>query len=169
MKYYTPELEEFHVGFEYEEYSQGYQYDVKLLTEKPDIQLRILSEPELVTDWVKRVYKLDSFVTEIDGEISTYIPEVRVKYLDEQDIKDLGWELQGESPSPYTGRPLKTFKITKEIGFNTGSDYFLETTDSIKIMITIFEYSSYSGGKEEMSFTIKNKSELRKLMKQLGI
>lgn len=150
MKYYQPELEEFHVGFEYE------------IFEDWDIQ------PEKT--WHSQIYGSHGINPENMGYVSpNVLKDIRVKYLDEQDIKDLGWELQGETPSPYTGKPLKTFKITKQVGFNTGSDYYLETTDSNKIMITIFEYSSYGGGKEEMSFTIKNKSELKKLMKQLGI
>lgn len=148
MTYYTPELTEFHPGFEFEEFNPT----------EDDIRESI---------WDKRIcWKNDyEYLWDSDADYSNY----RVKYLDEQDIKESGWILQGDSPSPFTGRPLKTFKITKEIGFNTGSDYFLETTDSDKIVITIFEYSSYGGGKEEMSFRIKNKNELQRLMTQLGI
>lgn len=144
MKYYTPELEEFHVGFEYEFYHPS----------KSWITCRF-GEPD---DW-----SLQDIQDEIEEQ------KVRVKYLDEQDIKDLGWELQGETPSPYTGKPIKTFKINNEIGFNTGSDYYLVLTENNRIEITVFEYSSYGGDKGNLFFTIKNKSELRKLMKQLGI
>ena len=159
MKYYTPELEEFHVGFEYDFLEQHGSPNEKWIS-------KVLTE---ISDGEDDMYLGDTLHA-IEKYERVYLRNaVRVKYLDEQDIKDLGWELQGETPSPYTGKPLKTFKIKKEIGFNTGSDYYLETTDSNKIMITIFEYSSYGGGKEEMSFTIKNKSELKKLMKQLGI
>lgn len=169
MKYYQPELEEFHLGFEYEEYSQGYQYDVKLLTENPEVQLQILSEPQLTEGWVKRIYNQDDFIILEDGEISTYVPEVRVKHLDEQDIQDLGWKVAGESKSPFTDMIYTTFKITNEVGFNTGSDYYLVLTENNRIEITVFEYSSYGGDKGNLFFNIKNKSELRKLMKHLGI
>lgn len=149
MKYYTPELEEFHVGFEYEEYSQGYQYDVKLMAEHPEVQLQILSEPELVTDWVKRVYELDSFISLIDGEITTYIPEVRVKYLDEQDIKDLGFE------SVWSDIDTLTF----------AKDHIVITwwKDSTHIRI------NYTTGWQLFDGQLKNKNEFHKVLTQLGI
>lgn len=169
MNYYTPELEEFHIGFEYEAYEEGYEYKVKLVKEQPEIELQVLSEPVQVVGWVKHTYQLDDFITLIDGEISTYVPEVRVKYLDEQDIKDLGWKIVGDSPSPFTGKSLMTYKIVNEVGFNTGKDCYLVTTDTNQIEISIFEYSSYGGSESKLLFDIKNKSELKRLMKQLGI
>lgn len=149
MKYYTPELEEFFPGFEYEEYSQGYQYDVKVLTKEPEVQLQILSEPELVTDWVKRVYELQNFVTIIDGELSEYIPEIRVKYLDEQDIKDLGWQQDENYPTQY----------------------YLKDSDFTWTLVDFEDFINIETSSRHVNFnvTIKNKSELKRLMKQLGI
>ena len=148
--YYTPTIEEFHVGFEYE------------ILENWDTYIE--------SSWWPQVYGRNGSNPERLGFVSeSTLGNTRVKFLDEQDIKELGWLLQGETPSPFTGRLLKTFKITKVVGFNTGSDYYLETTDSSKIRITLFEYSSYGGGKGEVEVLVKNKSELKKLMSQLGI
>lgn len=170
MKYYTPELEEFHVGFEYEEYNQGYQYDVKLLTENPDIQLQILSEPELVTDWVKCVYELDNFISLIDGEISTYIPEVRVKYLDEQDIKDLGWEFTSTNGMVMWFHGKEEW-FGKEIPGSPLYKYWSYTlTFDSKYQSVKIECGTNNGDTDTFfEGIIKNKSELRKLMTQLGI
>ena len=146
MKYYTPELEEFFPGFEYEEYSQGYTYDVKLLS---STELQVLSEPVQTTEWIKRVYELQNFVTIIDGELSEYIPKVRVKYLDEQDIKDLGFE------SVWLEGDVQTFSKNNII-----VSWWINSTH-IRINYTT-EWQLFDG-------QIKNKNELRKLMKQLGI
>lgn len=146
MRYYTPELEEFFPGFEYEEYSQGYTYDVKLLS---STELQVLSEPVQTTEWIKRVYELQDFVTIIDGELSEYIPKVRVKYLDEQDIKDLGWQQYENYPTQY----------------------YLKDSDFTWTLVDFEDFINIETSSRHVNFnvTIKNKSELKKLMKQLGI
>lgn len=147
MKYYQPELEEFHVGFEYEFKHSDY--------------------PEC--DWIK--YNSPEFNWELEdcpfgkSDLSEY----RVKYLDEQDIKDLGWKEIGSSKSPFTKMIYTTFEILKEVGFNTGTGYHLVKMENHKVKISMFEYSSYGATSEGITLFCKNKSELKRLMKQLGI
>jgi len=159
MKYYTPELEEFHIGFEYDFLEQHGSPNEKWVS-------KTLTE---ISDGEDDMY-LGNTLHAIEKYERVYLRNaIRVKYLDEQDIKDLGWEVVGESKSPFTDKIYTTFKITHEIGFNTGSDYYLVLTENNRIEITVFEYSSYGGDKGNLFLTIKNKGELKKLMKQLGI
>jgi hypothetical protein len=72
-KYYTPGLEEFHIGFEYQ-YRAG------------------------VNTWIDCVINDFSEVTDSDGSMNSDIPwygnsieNFRVKYLDEEDIEECEW------------------------------------------------------------------------------
>ena len=86
-KYYTPDISEFRVGFEYEYTTPFY----------PDIWIK-----EIMTS-LKDLYKYDTcghgmdwerntFFFDKDGNLKNYI---RVKYLDTQDIKELGFTHEG--------------------------------------------------------------------------
>ena len=121
-KYYTPSIEEFHEGFEYEvknEYRNEWNKDIwDVISNYGDTKL----------------YNLD-------------VEKCRVKYLDKEDIESCG------------------FKVDSIYSFKKG-DYNIEvdphniqkdTIDIYLISDCIFK------GK------IKNKSELQRLMKQLGI
>lgn len=126
-KYYTPDLEEFHVGFEFES--------------------RMNDE-----DWEKQTYKQDSFISvyadgeysfdNIDGGIN-----LRVKHLDREDIESEGW-------------------IQIEYDTYKNEDFYLEFNNEYKTFI-----SEKKAGMENIVFAgnIKNKSELRRIMKQLNI
>ncbi|MHA1305570.1 MAG: hypothetical protein ACTSPI_17860 [Candidatus Heimdallarchaeaceae archaeon] len=147
-KYYTPEIEEFHVGFEFE-----------VFIDKIDA-------------WIGFTYSQYTFFNEvIEGgwsgkgfTIAEKLPlkKVRVKYLDREDIESLGWEYiphnnantdrwhdvhkKGEYEI-ISGAPDKSIAIRKVEGYTLG----------IKQVTGMF------------IGTIKNKSELKKLLKQLGI
>lgn len=147
MKYYTPDLEEFHIGFEYEFLEQH-------------------GSPE--ETWVKKTLMEIS-----DGEDDMYLGNtfhaiekyervylrnaVRVKVLDEEDIKELGWK--------------KIYENTKDI--STHKEIIFEYTvyrlswypyiNEIQIYFHLDESTITFDGQ------IKNKSELKRLMKQLGI
>ncbi len=125
-KYYTPDVSEFHVGFEYIELSY-------LGKEKNTIQ-----------EWdfeVQRGETTPNFTT------ITYLlneGKIKVKHLDREDIESLGWE-QIE---------YDTFKL---------KDFYLEFNPEYSTFI-------YKTMKENIfKGTIKNKSELKKIMVQLGI
>lgn len=115
-KYYTPEIEEFHVGFEY--YLKG------------ENNKRILSTN-----------------CTVDTELS------RVKYLDKEDIESLGFEGQ-KANSVY---------------FKKNGYRLVHWLDKPVRITTILKL--YSDGDEEVIFKgiIRNKSELKRLLKQLNI
>lgn len=94
-KYYTPDISEFHVGFEYEVFDSKYEYKVEKLSET---KLKVLSDPITTTGWFKEAYEIDSFLyvedsSDIKSNIPSYIEndKVRVKYLDREDIESLGF------------------------------------------------------------------------------
>ncbi len=73
-KYYTPSIEEFHLGFEYEE-----------LIENTWIE-RVLRESIMYIDNANSKFKGVAFSIEKEP--------VRVKYLDQEDIESLGWIIE---------------------------------------------------------------------------
>ena len=134
-KYYTPELEEFHVGFEYEVQTWKDKWETETL-----IDLNSQDSDGALYPWIPTEQSLSCF---------------RVKYLDKEDIKSLGWKEQ-ESNSVY---------FTKD-------NYILVhwiTSDGRDINI----FEKYDGGTQEECLIrkakVKNKSELKKLLKQLKI
>ena len=112
-KYYTPTIEEFHVGFEYEFKTNG----------------------------------LGFVKTEVSETGGFFQGEKRVKYLDREDIESLGFKCMG-------GNWYHDNKAYQIIG----------TWESIEISRGQHEYRDvlFKG-------TIKNKSELKRLLKMLGI
>jgi hypothetical protein len=74
--YYTPEIEEFHVGFEYE----------VMIPEKSIWSKEVFFLNDSHIDLVKWVNIQDEFT----------IHKIRVKYLDTEDIESLGW-VDGET------------------------------------------------------------------------
>tara|TARA_R110002049_G_scaffold85285_1_gene216871 strand:+ start:1341 stop:1703 length:363 start_codon:yes stop_codon:yes gene_type:complete len=115
-KYYTPSIEEFHVGFEY----------------------RLKGEEVVRT--------LTTNCT-VDTELS------EVKHLDREDIESLGWVGQ-KANSVY---------------FKKGKYRLVHWMDKPVRLVTIIE--EYTGGEEIIlrKAMVKNKSELKKLLKQLGV
>lgn len=143
MTYYTPTIEEFYPGFEFQEfYAEG---------------------------WHDRICWKDDFQNILSSDKDFDFTNYRVKYLDEQDIKKLGWKEIGSSESPFTKMIYTTFEILVEVGFNTGIGYHLVIIENHKVKISVFEYSSYGAASEGITLFCKNKSELIKLMNQLGI
>jgi hypothetical protein len=132
-KYYTPEIEEFHVGFEYEEL---------LLKTYPDM------DPN---SWVKKTITNGIGIVNVycDLQIDEFI---RVKYLDQEDIESLGF-YHDEDNCYFDGK-------FGDIGL-----FYSDGDGMVKIVVK--PHSSNSpvlfNGK------IKNKSELKKVLKQVGI
>lgn len=142
-EYYTPALEEFHVGFEIELYNADGGCWGKYIVTEGDRPI--------------------DFVNDIESDCC------RVKYLDKQDIESLEWKILTTFKSPFTGRQGYTFGISNSRGFNEGADYKLITLDNHVYQIHIIHYSHYEYKQETMAFSIRNKSELKKLMLHLHI
>lgn len=137
--YYSPSIREFHIDFRYESYE--------------------FNDDTMEMEWRKRVFPEDGLcTTDKSGDpnlvelfYSTLKEDTRVKYLDQQDIEELGWI---ETPLPLTDRKSYYRLYFKLVVSEKG--------------IHIFEI------KDEGNFTlffgqIRNFSELRRVMIQIGI
>lgn len=136
-KYYTPSIEEFHVGFEYEIYDcDGLgNYDWNRAYFEGVIAGK--SKGTFKHTW-------ESLQKLIEQE------EVRVKYLDKEDIGSLGWILEQ--------KPLASFYEGEYYVSDEGNTttFQFENIDQAEPIIDI--NGNY--------FKIKNKSEFKKLMNQ---
>lgn len=138
-KYYTPTTEEFHIGFEYEMFED---FDV----------------PFAEKAWHKLIYGINGTH---NPETLTYplggnMDNIRVKYLDREDIESLGWE-----------HDMTTKK--------DGEHYNIGHTMTVRYWfmihkenhIHIWDANSRLGG--TFIGILKNKSELKRIMNQLNI
>lgn len=139
MKYYTPSIEEFHVGFEFQ---------VKTSTGM----------------WISSAANNLSMIRDIVETFES--KEIRVKYLDKEDIDSLGW--LGVIPGNVVDKDQ--YNVTHWV------------TDKYKDSFQLLQYYYPIGGhayyisfgnpeKDKPLFEgiVKNKSELKRLMKQLNI
>lgn len=157
-KYYTPTIEEFHVGFEFERDNL----------------------PCIVSDNMYFGY-MNLEQMHKDGEPVNYfkhsVPDsIRVKYLDKEDIESLGWKFKREFDRNLVYKGSHPTKQEYEFGniWNAGGksgflDFFPETSE-LSIITTDNGFNA-DGPNNSIKFkgTIKNKSELTKLMQQLNI
>ncbi len=137
-KYYTPEISEFYIGFEFEYTNWG--------------------------GWSKSNDFNDLFITDdtnIISELKWDIEhnKIRVKYLDRRDIESLGWMFE------------KQHAGLEEICFSTGGPEFEDILYMNYDLDSKYMRISWLGEGDITRFsgTIKNKSELKVLIKQLGI
>lgn len=147
--YYTPTIEEFHVGFEYEHLTgfekefQPYIYDLAkacLVIERESIS----HNGEIVK----------MFIPAIQACIEE--KQCRVKYLDQSDIESLEWIKHATLENVY-------FKESQEQNLY-GTTYLNINNFGKELLIEDDRTGDYL-----FKGTIKNKSELIKLMKQLSI
>ncbi len=145
-KYYTPEISEFFVGFEYE-----------------TIYLKSV--------WTKEVLnQMDCgwfFESYINDAVEV---EFRVKYLDKEDILDLGFTFFGENNETLMSSSVRMYH-NDELNLMLGHYYeinqiVIATKDPSKNEV----FCKTGQDPNRTGFLkIKNKSELQKLLKQLEI
>lgn len=147
-KYYTPDISEFHVGFEYELYTYT----------------------DRSMDWVDTVFEgicakksngtYKFSVEELEELIKN--EDIKVKFLDQEDIESLGFAAVG---SRYT----KLLPVEEDSKINR-RELWIDVLGENTYKIYEFNHEGFSGG-EEVLFkgTIKNKSEFKRILKQLGI
>jgi hypothetical protein len=146
-KYYTPQTEEFYIGFEYEELKIIYT-DKGWYTEKAE-------------KWIPKVYDcnyLDCYY--LTQRIKRKLfNSIRVKYLDTSDIEGLGFKKVKEEWDEYWNNfENETVLIRVHNSGDRTSLYISKKQNGhIGSFHTIFDG------------TIKNKSELKILLKQLGV
>lgn len=153
-KYYTPTIEEFHIGFEIERQTQeligkeiAFKIESKLIGYDYEINKDTTFEPSTISSKDIMYYELNPNHIERD---------IRVKCLDREDIESLGWEFKEIEKGMLSDRPVFQFK--------TYLLNFCKNEYAIWLLITDedCDYQHFSG-------KIKNKSELKQLMKQLNI
>ena len=130
-KYYTPELEEFHIGFEYEWLNEN-------------------------NEWIKETSPTE--ITIKDFNKQTY--GLRVKYLNKEDIESLGWFHKYDDFS--FGEFIKS--KNGEVDYHLTFDY-----ENKNLIIGLYNNEDTEFYDNIFIGTIKNKSELIKLLKQLKI
>ena len=156
-KYYTPSIEEFHVGFEYE-----------------------LWEEDICEDysWKQHVFTLNDMAESLHHETKHHAggllsgleeEYIRVKYLDREDVESFGFTL------------VKEYSDELVFQINGGEYCFYELTlniDDNKINIEQGCQSKMSAKKlpiEQWNYfniffgEIKNKSELQQVLKMIGV
>lgn len=134
-KYYTPSIDEFHVDFEFEfngvdcNWNQTGFDKHKILPTKDDyFGLFTLG-------WVEKIYYKP------DDPLENWI---RVKYLDKEDIEELGFMQEGQC------------------SFKNKDNWYIEWMDGDTLDIYCVSDCRFKG-------TIRNKSELKKVMEMVGI
>lgn len=127
-KYYTPTIEEFHVGFECEFYCK-------------------VGDPGDICKYIKKELSFTDYVYIVND--NDWV--IRVKYLDREDIESLGWVYNPKGHDHYRFKKYSLMHYTE---------------NNIENGITIFKdgHLGYI-----FKGSIKNKSELKVLLKQLRI
>lgn len=133
-KYYTPSIEEFHVGFRYQSHA----------------------DPRTDNGWDDEEVDRYSIIypLKVDSDV-----DYRVKYLDDDDIEELGWEKWGKTYFKLQ----KSFKL--DSGYLYETEYNLIFVDRAKSIIELQD----SNGNTLFNGKIKNYNELKKIMEWTGI
>lgn len=145
-KYYTPSIEEFYSGFEYELLGHSGRMVPGGITQK----------------WETLEYSLDASYLNDEDSLKELLDcgEIRVKYLDSSDIEELGFKLA------FSDIGIECWKLGN---FELRTDVDLGAYIDSGNLYSIF-YNPY--GKQYncvFSGIIKNKSELKKVLNMLNI
>ncbi|HYE68026.1 MAG TPA: hypothetical protein VEA58_05400 [Anaerovoracaceae bacterium] len=136
-KYYTPEIEEFHPGFAFEWYDgDEWQYIIC-----PEVNIE---------------FSIDDTYESISSLINQ--EKIRVKYLDLEDIKELGWKVYADKD-----REIFFIKNAHILKFSHDFSLLIYVKPEDDTLESLYQASIRFEG------TIRNKSELRRLMKMLNI
>jgi hypothetical protein len=141
-KYYTPEIEEFHVGFEYEQH--------EIINERDPHWKMMVKKMGFSTKEINQMFYNVDLVDNLDQK------RIRVKYLDSSDIESLGFKLKVENKYRITFAN-RLYSIV----------YSKMKSNHLEIFLIQPYVNEYDGLK--FSGVIKNKSELKKLLIQLEI
>lgn len=139
-KYYKPSIEEFNIGFEYEKEEYQY-YDLNICN----------------TYWEKEIFDIDDRLENTLEDL--LFNKIRVKYLDREDIESLGWKQLFDSREH--GEYKKELKNNRRCHIRVNEKFIW-----IGLGTNGLDFERYD---TVFKGTIKNKSELKVLLKQLGI
>ena len=162
-KYYTPTIEEFHVGFEFESYADHcgdamsgyYEGDCKDWSGEIFYNLH---RSDFEGNGGMTIWSMKGLAEAIKDE------DIQVKYLDVADIESLGFKLTGRSNTEDNVRGAYFNAVDKncayELKYSFGDKpYWLEQGPQVIIQ---------AGGVPRLNAKVKNKSELKKVLKQIG-
>ena len=140
-KFYVPDISEFHVGFEYE--------------------VEDLGDDGATRVWRSQVFEGEETRTYFVEELQKN--EMRVKYLDEEDITSLGfeWNSSCDNYSLYSSKDFIDAGVKKYLRithYEQKNICHIETLESDRLG----RYSTKFDG------VIKNKSELKRVLNQIG-
>ena len=149
-KFYVPSIEEFHVGFEYE--------------------FNCPTGKKGESEWKKEVYDKRKWFHSNSGISYEWLikeGDIRVKYLDKSDIESL---VHTNAEDFHTIFKLRN-KYTDELVFQT---YWVEEDEFLdeEYIYWNIKYNTFKithKSKTLFRGTIKNKSELKRVLKQIGI
>jgi hypothetical protein len=152
IKYYTPTIDEFCVGFEYEYFNEfSNKYEIEIVSVEDIVDNPLFESIELN----RKQYSL-----------------LRVKYLDKEDIESLGFTFIPVGNKLQNGDIYKT-NLYEYGMYSTGDSYTILINLPNNEYWHISSNVNWVGDPSNMSTifigNIKNKSELKKLLKQLGI
>ena len=150
-KYYTPSIEEFRVGFEYEVFQKGEPYEPNIM---------YIKELETEDKWYKFKYPDPFLGYNIDRIFKTY--KIRVKHLDGSDITSLGFD-------SIDVRYFKLIKADKLRSIERTEIWISKLGENHYKIIRFDHYKNRGSESVIFSGYIKNKSELKVLLKQLNI
>jgi hypothetical protein len=155
-KYYVPSVEEFHVGFEYEYRTNG-------------------------DDWVKHTVHTKADLAECIDDLEEKDNIIRVKHLDREDIESFGFEYD----NILNDKRLFFFKdFTSEKGIESCGLIYVPQTNWVLLytqlkqvegilqggyVIELPENKITITGGTRFCGTIKNKSELKRILTQIGV
>ena len=145
-RYYHPNQEEFHLGFRYQVFEEDWDsgdliWKSKTFPESPELCSSENGKPDLVECFYQKF------------EDAEYC---RVKYLDRDDIEELGWVRNKEDDRYY--------HTCFEIG-----DYSLYFESNEEVVITAFHPRVEEFSKVVFYGQVNNYNELKKIMSMIGI
>jgi len=155
-KYYTPKIEEFNVGFEYEVFQKGIIDGDEVLRFMPI---------ETSDKWYKFKFPDPYVGYRLD---ILFKQTIRIKYLDKENIESFGFKCDTLSESKFMyGKFADEFSI--KIKHN---DFFIKYFYADNhLIIAVHNNEMMDSGEESVLFNgvVKNKSELKVILNQVRI
>jgi len=148
-KYYTPTIDEFYIGYEYEYLSTSYS---PIIVDHTDDTIEFSEEKYEI--WKKQIleipksYQPDGVLEYLSALLSN--KQIRTKYLDREDILDLGFTEE----SYFFGVDEKYYQNNK---------FYLSQNKNLTWSITDVDTIIYYYG------NIKSKNELKTILKFLNV
>lgn len=149
-KYYIPELEEFHSGFEF--------------------QCDFIDDDTYETTSVNQVFKLDGSWFNVEEDLQEEIDcgRIRVKFLDKEDFIKLGFNSQIKDTLAFGKVPVFKWS-SKSYLSSSWKELTITKLSNTRFSFEIEIAKNYSTEVNKVEVTLKNKSELNKFLNQLNI